>query len=297
MKGQYITPAITIFNEDGSLDCKGNQNLYDHLINGGVDGIVIMGSIGEFFSMTMNQKKELIDIATTHINNRTRLLVGASSMSVDESIELCNYAYEKGAKEVLIVSPYYFPLSQESVESYYDKIAENTKINILLYSFPDRTGYDISPEVTLRLARKHKNIVGYKDTISGMNHTRELIKVMSKEFPNFEIFSGFDENFAHNVLAGGAGCIGGISNVIPSVCSKWVEAINKKDLEEVSKIQKIIDNMMEIYNITTPFISTIKTAVKLLGVGVDDYVTKPFMKANDIEVERIKNFLNTNGII
>ena len=98
---------------------------------------------------------------------------------------------------------------------YYARIAEALpEQSIYLYNFPDRTGYDLTPEITLRLVRKYRNIVGYKDTQAGMDHTRELIKLVKGEFPAFEVYSGFDDNFAHNVLAGGDGCIAGLSNCL-----------------------------------------------------------------------------------
>ena len=73
----------------------------------------------------------------------------------------------------------------------------------------------------LALAKIHPNIVGMKDTVAGMDHTRELIKVVKSHIPQFEIYSGFDDNFAHNVLSGGDGCIGALSNVVPEICAAW----------------------------------------------------------------------------
>ena len=122
MKAQYLTPAVTVFDNNGNVDAQGCCKLYDHLISGGIDGIVVMGSTGEFFEMTMDEIKRLIDISTQHCKGRTRLLIGTSRMIADETIELGNYAIEKGADGVMIISPYYFQLSDESIEYYYDLV-------------------------------------------------------------------------------------------------------------------------------------------------------------------------------
>ena len=296
MKAQFLTPVVTVFDECGKLDIEGNKKVYDHLINGGVDGLVIMGSTGEFFNMTMDMQKELIDLVTSHVNGRTKLFIGTSRMSADETIELSNYAHSKGADGVMIISPYYFSLSEESIELFYGKVAENTPAKIYLYNFPDRTGYDLSPELTLRLARKHKNIVGYKDTVTLMGHTRELINTMKPEFPDFEIFSGYDENFIHNLMSGGAGCIGGLSNLIPEVCSQWARAYENKDMDKVVEIQQYINQAMDFYPITTPFIPTMKKAMALRGIEINDYVTEPFTRANDEQVEKIKSLMDKLNI-
>lgn len=292
MKAQFLTPVITVFDEYGRLDIEGNKKVYDHLINGGIDGIVVMGSTGEFFNMSVEMQKELIDIATSHINGRTRLFIGTSNMSVESSIELSNYAHSKGADGVMIISPYYFSLSEESIEAYYSKIAENTEAKIYLYNFPDRTGYDLNPQLTLRLVRKHKNIVGYKDTVIVMGHTRELINTIKPEFPEFEIYSGYDENFIHNLMSGGAGCIGGLSNLVPEVCSAWARAYDNKDMEKIEEIQLFINKAMDFYGITNPFIPTMKKALSIRGIEIGDYVTKPFIRANEDQVKKIESLMN-----
>ncbi|KGK87290.1 dihydrodipicolinate synthase family protein [Clostridium sp. HMP27] len=297
MKAKWLTPVVTAFDKDGNIDHQANKNVYDHLINGGIDGIVVMGSTGEFFTMTMEQKKELIKLAVEYVNKRTKVFIGTSCMSADETIELSNYAHEVGADAVMIISPYYFSLSRESIELFYDMVADGTKANIYLYNFPDRTGYDLTPELTLSLVRKHKNIVGYKDTVTEMGHTRALITTMNKEFPDFEVFSGFDENFAHNILSGGAGCIGGLSNLAPEVCSAWVKAIDERNFEKTCEVQKTINEMMAIYDIGTPFIPIVKKAMILRGIEMEEYCTIPFIQANEEQTVKIKMLMERTKLI
>ena len=296
-KANFLTPVVTAFDANGNLDVQANKNVWDHLIKGGVDGLVIMGSTGEFFSMTTEQKKELIKLVVEHVNKRTKVYIGTSCMTVEDTVELSNFAIEAGADAVMIISPYYFALSDESAEFFYDKVAEAVKGDIYLYNFPDRTGHDLTPEITLNLLRKHKNIVGFKDTVSEMGHTRKLMTTVLKEFPDFIVLSGFDENFVHNILCGGSGCIGGLSNLCPELFADWVKAINAKNMDEVARIQKIVDKLMDLYPIGTPFIPIMKKAMILHGVEMKDYCTKPFLPATEEQTEQIKAVMKEAGLL
>lgn len=290
-KAKFLTPVITAFDADGNLDVQANKNVYDYLINAGIDGLVIMGSTGEFYAMSTEQKKELIDIVVSHVNKRTKVIIGTGCMTVEDTIELSNYAIDAGADGVIIVSPYYFSLTDESLEFYFGKVAESVKGNIYLYNFPDRTGHDISPELTLNLLRKYSNIVGYKDTVSSMAHTRKLIQTIKNEFPEFEVLSGFDENFVHNVLAGGSGCISAISNVYPEICVDWVKAVNEKNMEKAAEIQNYIDKLSDIYEISKCFIPVLKKAMMLKGLDIKDYCKTPLLQADEKQINSIKKLM------
>lgn len=290
-KASYFTPVVTAFDENGHLDIQGNRNIWEHLIRGGVNGLVIMGSIGEFFAMTKEEKILMIDEASSWAKGRTRLYIGTGCMTAEETVELSNYALSKGIDGVMVISPYYFSLSAESIEYYYDQVAEGVKGELFLYNFPDRTGYDLTPEITLRLLRKHENIKGYKDTLGVMAHTRKLIRTVSEEFPDFVVLSGFDEFFAHNVLSGGNGCIGGLSNIYPELFARWVRVMDEGDMQAVSRIQQIVDRAMAIYDVAHAFVPVIKAAVKLRGVEIGDGCKKPFISPGEKEREEIRQIM------
>lgn len=294
---KYITPAITPLNSDGTLDVQGCKNLYDHLILGGVDGILVLGSIGEFFALSMETKKQLISLAVKHVAHRVQLIIGTADMVYENVVELSRYALAEGADAVIVVPPFYFWLNGQSIEAYYDKLAADIDGKLYIYNFPDRTGYQIPADVIARLAMKHPNIVGCKDTISGMDHTREIIKAVKPLRPDFEVFSGFDDNFAHNVLSGGDGCIGGMSNLAPEITSKWVEAFENNDMTAVSEIQQKIDRMMSIYGVGMPFVPYIKRAMELHGIGVQSHATFPQPQVQPEDDEKLLEILQAEGLI
>ena len=294
---KYITPAVTPLLENGTLDVEGCKALYEHLIRGGVDGILVLGSIGEFFALPMETKKQLISLAVQQVAHRVQLIIGTADMVYENVVELSNYALAEGADAVIVVPPFYFWLNAQSIEEYYDKLAQEIKGNLYIYNFPDRTGYQIPADVIARLAMKHKNIVGCKDTISGMDHTREIIKAVKPQRPEFEVFSGFDDNFAHNVISGGDGCIGGLSNLAPEITSKWVDAFRKNDMETVSALQQKIDRMMNIYGVGMPFVPYIKRAMELRGIGVKSYATFPLPTVKPEDDEKLLAILKAEGLL
>ena len=143
----YITPAVTPLCPNGQIDFESCARLYNHLITGGVDGIVVLGSIGEFFAFTLQQKKDLVRFAVETIQHRVPVIVGTTSMVFEEIVELSNYSINLGAEAVMIIPPYYFYHTDESVIEYYSRLADAIHGDVYLYNFPDRTGYEIAPSV------------------------------------------------------------------------------------------------------------------------------------------------------
>ncbi|MDR2354215.1 MAG: dihydrodipicolinate synthase family protein [Deltaproteobacteria bacterium] len=297
MKGKFLSPAVSIFDKKGRLDREDNHRLYEHMKNGGISGFVIMGSTGEFYGMSLEECKSLIDIASDFPKGDMLVLSGASRMKVDESVMLSNYTYDKGLDGSMIISPYYAPLSQENVFDFYSRIASKTRSDIYIYNYPARTGYSIEPGTVLRLLEKFENIKGIKDTILDMFHTCDLIREIKPRFPNFEVYSGYDNNFAHNVLSGGNGCIGALSNIAPHLFSGWIEAMEALDLSAVAGFQRKVDEMMDIYKIGGSFIPIIKKALSLMGIIRSGVSLAPLEEPGEKESSKVRDLLISMGII
>ena len=296
MKAAYLTPAITLFHEDGTLDFESQAHLFNNLIEKGIDGILVEGSSSEFFAMPMDQRREMADFAIRQVDHRVKLIIGTSHMVANEIVNFSNYCLDAGADAVMILPPYYFHFGPEALLQYYDRLARQIHGPIYIYNFPDNTGYTIPAETVAKLAQLHSNIVGMKDTVSGMDHTRELIKTVKSRIPDFEIYSGFDDNFAHNVLAGGDGCIGALSNVVPEICTAWVRAFRENDLEGIAKGQQCIDRLMDLYAVRSPFLPVIKEAVRLRGIGSNSAGTFPMPSATVEDSARILELFRREGI-
>ena len=297
MKAEYITPTICVYKEDGSVDYDACAALIDRVVTAGIDGIVLNGSNGEFFHLTDEERCRLVDVAVETIDHRAKLYVGTGSMSQETAIELTRYAHKAGADAALVVPPFYFQLSQQSMEAFYDAIATCSDGNVLLYNFPTLTGNDVTPELTAKLVAKHENIVGYKDTVVDVAHTRRVIEAVSPVRSDFLAYSGFDENLAHNNLAGGAGTIGALSNLVPETCAAWASAINAGDWEASAKYQRTVDALMGLYDISQPFMSTFRYALNLCGYPTSEVCRSPFLPLDDTQKAATKALLESLQII
>lgn len=293
MKATYLVPVVTILKEDMSIDEAANVRLWNMLIDSGLDGIVLMGSTGEFSQMTMAQKRQLIALAGKEIAGRTRLIVGTGCECLDDTVELSNYAAECGAEGVMVLTPYYFFLEQKSIEEFYDNVVERIKLPLYLYNYPDRTNHDVAPDTVYSLLKKHyPKIKGYKDSVGAPSHTRELIAKVKPEFPEFEILCGMDENFAANCMAGGDGVVGALANIDPSLSFAMKSALQSENFTEIARLQKRFNHMVRIFDVTKPYMPAVKTAMVLNGFEMSDVCMCPFGKSNKEQTARIAALLN-----
>ncbi len=292
MNASYITPAITIFDKNGNLDLDSQAALYENLIRNGIDGILVNGSIGEFFAMTLEQRRQLAAFAVETIAHRTKCIIGTSDMTFDNIVPFSREILALGADAVMIIGPYYFPMKDSELFTYFDSLLGQIDGPVYLYNFPDRTGYTIAPETVLALRQKHDNLKGIKDTISGMDHTRELIKTVKSVYPDFEVYSGFDDNAAHNVLSGGNGIIGGLSNIVPEICTAWIRAMRDNDTEGIARGQQAINRLFDIYSVGPLFVPIIKEAAKIRGIIADSCCTFPMPQATPAQCDRIREILS-----
>ena len=286
-------PVPTIVDKHGDFDKKGMANLLDHLINNEADGVLILGSGGEFCHMPPKLRFEVAEFAVKHIKQRIPVMIGISSPSTKETIEYGQHAAQIGADAVLVVNPYYALLNSEAIYHHYKTVAENINIPILLYNFPALTGQDIGIDVITRLAKDVPNIIGLKDTIDNISHTREVINQVHAFRPDFIIFSGFDEYMLDTLILGGHGGIPATFNFAPKVTKGIYKAFKQKDYETAFTLQRQLAKLMPIYAIETPFFAVIKQAIKLTGIDISTEVLAPVKKLpnnkQDLLVELLKS--------
>ncbi len=290
-RARFYVPTVISFFEDGSLDRDGNRAIAEFLIDGGVDGLLVMGSTGEFYSMTMDQKKQMILDSVKNVNGRADLLIGTNCMRTADTIELSRFALEAGANGVMIIGPYYFSMDPGSLEDYYDSLCDNIPGPVYLYNFPERTGYDLPVELVPRLREKHANLKGIKDSHSQFSHTRRIIDAVCGEYPDFEVFSGFDENLFHIMLNGGVGCIGGMGNIFPEICARSVKAANEGDLKAMETCQKLLNEMSELYSFSTNFIPLCKEAMAQRGVKLQTCCLHPMRSADATMKDKLASYI------
>lgn len=288
-----ITPVITVFDKQGKIDAAGNTQHINRLIDEGINGLLFLGSIGEFFALTMDEKKEFIDFVVRVVDKRVPVLIGTGGTILAEVIELTNYAQQAGADAVVVISPYYFQLGNEVLYRYYAELAKNTTMPIMIYNFPDRTSVNLDPQLVLRLAKEFPHIIGIKDTVDGISHTRKLIQIVKKERPDFCVMSGYDEYMVPNLLAGGDGVIGGLTNVIPGVFRDLLAAYEKQDFAGVAAGQAKISVLMNLYDLSSPFVAAIKGGVAAQGVKIETVTQEPSLALQPEQVAAIEKLVQS----
>lgn len=290
IQGVY-TPIITIMKEDGTIDMVNMEKHINHLCEAGINGILFFGSLGEFYAVSMAEKKAVIDLAVKTVNHRAQVIIGVGGTSLPEVLELAEYAEKAGADALNIVSPYYFGPTEQGAVEYFGKIATKVSLPIQLYNFPARVGADLTPEVISELAVKYPNIIGVKDTVDTISHTRKVIAAVKAVRPDFSVLSGFDEYYVVNRISGGDGVLCGLTNVVPELFVTYHKAYEEKDFVTTEACAKKISKLMRLYDATGLFITAIKAAVKSQGLPISTYTREPGTQITEEEYAQVQELL------
>lgn len=259
-----ISPVVTLFDEGGEVDWEANEQLADRLIAGGVHGILLMGSTGEFSSLTMDERQLFAEKMTAYIGGRTKVIVGTGCTSLKDTLELSKHAERIKADGVLIVNPFYWKFTEDQLYSYYTAVADEISLPILLYNIPQITGQNLSPELVGRLSASCENIVGIKDTIVDFGHIRKIISSVKNEGrPEFAVFAAFDEHLLPALELGAAGSINATSVFAPEISVALFEAFTSGNYEKALQQHRKIAELMSIYEYSDPLFLAIKEAVQL----------------------------------
>lgn len=285
-------PVPTIVDDNGELDRAGMAVMIDHVISNGADGMLILGSGGEFSHFSSEQRKQITEFSLQHVAGRVPVLIGIACASTAETIQLGKHAEKAGAQGVLVVNPYYAKLSEEARFTHYKRIAEALNVPVFLYNFPELTGQDIGLNVITRLAREVPNIVGIKDTIDNISHTREIINQVHCFRPDFIIFSGYDEYLLDTLMLGGHGGIPATFNFAPNITRGIYQAVQQNDLATAKALQQQLSGLSPLYALEQPFFGVIKTAIKLSGVDISTAVVPPALPLNEEKIAQVKNILS-----
>lgn len=255
-----ICPVITAFGPDGAIDYGAQAQVVERLIKSGVDGILFCGGMGEFTSLSFEEKKDFFGWAVEKVDRRVWVLAGTGGTNLRESVELTKHCKSVGADAAAVIAPYFGRLDEGSLYCYYASVARQG-LPIVLYNFPERTNVSLSAEFILRLTAEFDNIAGIKDTVESMKHTNFLIDTVMPERAGFSVFSGYDEYFIPNLISGGSGVLSGLTNIAPELFVKIKGAFAKGDLKELCALQAKMNNLMQIYAAAGSFVSAVKYAV------------------------------------
>jgi len=259
-----IIPAIvTPFNDNEDIDKNAFRKIINYLIKSGVYGLLPVGSQGEFFALSQEEKKELIDIAIDEAGGRVFVMPNTGCITTRESIKLSQYAEKAGADCVSIITPFFISPNQEELYYHYRAICESVNIPVLAYNNPDRTGGTfLTPATIARLAENLPNFNGIKDSSGDLTQVAEMIRLSP---PNFKVIMGRDTLIYGGLMHGAAGAIAATSNVAPKLVVTIYEAFKSGDYDKSRQLQRELAPLRIAFNLGS-FPVVIKEALNMMGL-------------------------------
>lgn len=245
MKGLVGTGValVTPFKENLGVDIGGLQKLVEHVIEGGVEYLVVLGTTAESATLTKEEKELVKKTVVASNRGRVPLVLGLGGNNTMELVQELQEGNFDGFQALLSVSPYYNKPTQEGIYQHFKKIAQNSPLPILLYNVPGRTASNIAPETVVRLVKECSNIIGIKEAAGDLVQGMELIRTLPDDFL---VISGDDIIALPLTLAGGSGVISVIGQGVPK---QFSEMIRNGLNGEVSKAYQMHYQLMKLIDL------------------------------------------------
>lgn len=276
----------TPFHKYGTVDFTSLGNLIEHVIKGGIDYVVALGTTSEAATLTVDERKAVLNFIIENVNKRVPIVVGIGGNNTQSLVETIKHFDFEGIDAILSVTPYYNKPNQKGLYYHYKALASISPLPIILYNVPSRSCVNMSAETTLKLAHEFNNIIAIKEASGNMIQIMNIIKDKPKDFL---VISGDDPLTDSMVALGGAGVISVTANAYPAEFHQLVKAGLKKDFEEAHRINNALLEFMEaIFEDGNP--AGIKVALSVLGL-MKNNLRLPLVKANVPTSNRIKTFV------
>ena len=251
------TALITPFCSDGSVNYDVLSKLIEFQIRNGTQGLVILGTTGESPTVSYEEREKIIKKVVSQVNKRIPVIVGTGSNCTRIAIDMTNIAESLGADGVLIVTPFYNKCSQSGIIKHYSAIASKTRLPIIIYNVPSRTGVNINPE-TYKEISKIDNVVAVKEANGDIS---SVIKTKCLCGDDLNIYSGNDDQTLPMISVGAIGVISVFSNIMPFESQQI--ASNSDNAKEL--LIKYCDLMNDLFCDVNPI--PVKYAMNCLGIN------------------------------
>jgi len=280
-----MPPHITPMKHDGKIDENSLRKCVRFWIESGVHGLVPCGSNGEAPYLSRDERKKVVELVVEEANGKVSVVAGTGSMSTQETIALTKDAEDVGATAALIVTPFYFRLTNKEMYEHFKRISESVNIPIVLYNVPKFTGVNLEPSVVAQLAELDQ-VVGIKDSSGSIWQIAEIIRLAGNEL---SILAGTGDVIFPTLMLGGKGAIVAIANVAPKICVSLYEAVKNgqylKAKELQLKLLPLNDVLTKKYGVTA-----VKEALNIIGKPAG-YPRKPLLSLDDQSREEIRAVL------
>lgn len=286
--GRLLTAMVTPFKNDLSIDWAGVEKLASHLVSTGHDGIVVNGTTGEAPTTSDEEKIEIIKVVKKAVNGKAKVVAGAGNNETSHSVEQAEMAANAGADGLLVVTPYYNKPPQAGIEAHFRAMADATKVPVMMYDIPGRTGVPIEPDTIVKLA-SHPNIVALKDAKGDVASTSWVIKRCG-----IPVYSGDD---ILNLPLLSVGAVGFVS-----VCGHTVGADLRVMLDawfsgNSAKALEVHQKLLPVYAGTFRTQGAILTKAALSMMGLPGgKVRLPLVDATESQISQLREDLRAGGV-
>lgn len=280
-----VIPAVlTPFTVSGDVNEKALRNYVDFLIEKGVHGLFPLGTNGSGPLMSVEDRKKVISIVVEQSNKRVPVVVHTGAISTEETIEVTAYAAEVGADAAAVVTPWYFPHDDISLELHFTAVADAVpNLPIYLYNIPGNAKNDLKPKLVRKLAQKHENIKGIKDSSKDLARLQDYIAALGE---GYDVVVGTDALVYPALSMGATGVVSAVGNCFPEVMVELYEAYAAGDLEKAKQLQYRANQVRDVLKLGS-YITPYYEALKLRGVDVGE-VKLPLRPLNETEKEQLK---------
>jgi 4-hydroxy-tetrahydrodipicolinate synthase len=281
---------VTPFKKDFSVDTEALTRITNHVIEGGVEYLVILGTTAESATLNAEEKEVVIQTIVTANKGRVPMVLGVGGNNTAKVVEELKTRNLSQFAAVLSVSPYYNKPTQEGIYQHFKAVSEASPIPIIVYNVPGRTSSNMLPATVIRLANDFKNIIGIKEAAGDIVQAMKLIQTKPEDFL---VISGDDMITLPMVLAGGAGVISVIGEGFPKEFSEMVRLGLNKKVDEAYKLHyKLADSIDMIFEQGNP--AGIKEVFKHLGLS-ENTVRLPLVNVDENLSVRLSNFIKNLG--
>jgi 4-hydroxy-tetrahydrodipicolinate synthase len=274
---------VTPFDQTGAVDEKALRALVDWQVTEGMGALLATGTTGESVTLTSEEQLRVIEIVIEQAGGRCPVIAGTGSNSTEKSIHATEQAEKLGADAILLVGPYYNKPTQEGFYQHFKSIAESTRLPVILYNVPGRTGSNISAETTLRLSGL-PNVAGVKEASGNFS---QIMQIIRERPADFVVLSGDDAVTLPLVALGGDGVISVVANAVPGPFSKMVRAALDGRWEEARQLHYRLLPLMDLCFIESNPIP-VKAALAMMGRIQEVYRLPlvPIGEANRLKLQR-----------
>jgi len=298
-----MPPVLTPMDENGNVDKKVYARYINFLIDGGVHAVIVNGSMGEFFSLTEEERNETAKFVISEVNGRVPVIICTGHSGTRPAVELSKKAESFGADGIQVMPPYYIIPTEEGIYSHYKSISDSINIPIFIYNNFGVSKIALSAKLITRLS-KIKNIIGVKLSPGGPKSPLELAKEIREltqiEKPDFIIMIATASLWLYGLELGiSDGCVMGLPNVFPD---EYVKIYNLLVLGNIEEARKINQKFLELDHLSTTVYGgrpryqyIYKTMLKWRGIIPSNTVRKPLMPVEETYLNLLRKALNSNN--